>query len=282
MAEIRLLAFDLDGTLLNSNKELTPRTQRALCAAAEAGVELVPTTGRFFGGMPAVVRALPFVRYAITINGAQVYDAREDRVICRAELPLEKALRVLHYLDRFPVIYDCYMDNWGWMTEAMQCAAADYVSDPHALRMIRTLRTPVPELKAFLMEKGRSVQKLQLFTPDKALRAQLLAELPKAFDALSVSSSVPHNIEINDSHANKGEALAALAAHLGLSMENTMGLGDGRNDVTLLRRAGLGVAMANAVPELLAVADAVSASCDADGAAAAIERYCLPGGIRHA
>ena len=119
MNSVKLLALDLDGTLLNSQKELTPRTRDALYAAAEAGVEIVPTTGRFFTGMPEVIQKLPFLHYAITINGAQVYDIRAEKAVSRAEIPLETALRVLEYLDGFPVIYDCYQDNWGWMTRSM-------------------------------------------------------------------------------------------------------------------------------------------------------------------
>ena len=95
MNSVKLLALDLDGTLLNSQKELTPRTRDALYAAAEAGVEIVPTTGRFFTGMPEVIPKLPFLHYAITINGAQVYDIRAEKAVSRAEIPLETALRFI-------------------------------------------------------------------------------------------------------------------------------------------------------------------------------------------
>ena len=71
MEPVKLLALDLDGTLLNSKKELTPRTRAALYAAAEAAVEIVPTTGRFFGAMPEAIRTLPFLHYAITVNSAR-------------------------------------------------------------------------------------------------------------------------------------------------------------------------------------------------------------------
>ena len=67
---IGIIALDLDGTLLNSNKELTPGNLAALERAAAAGIEIVPTTGRFYNAMPAIIRELPFVRYVITINGA--------------------------------------------------------------------------------------------------------------------------------------------------------------------------------------------------------------------
>ena len=78
---IRIIALDLDGTLLDSQKRLSPRNRAALERVAAKGVHVVPTTGRFFGMMPAAVRDLPFVRYAITINGAQVYDREADAAI---------------------------------------------------------------------------------------------------------------------------------------------------------------------------------------------------------
>ena len=276
MPAVKLLALDLDGTLLNSKKELTPRTRDALYAAAEAGVEIVPTTGRFFIGMPEVIQKLPFLHYAITINGAQVYDIRRQKAVSTAEIPLEAALRVLEYLDGFPVIYDCYQDSWGWMTRAMQENAAAFVPFDYALRMVRALRTPVDELKAYLRERNRGVQKLQLFTPDDALRRQLFKDLTARFGTLNVSTSMPCNIEINDAHANKGEAIASLAVYLGLPMAATMAIGDGLNDRSMIQMTGLGVAMANACPEILALADEVTASCDEDGAALAIERHCVP------
>jgi len=143
--------------------------------------------------------------------------------------------------------------------------------------MVRELRTPIDELKAYLREQNRGVQKLQLFTPDDALRRQLLKDLTERFGTLSVSTSMPCNIEINDAHANKGEAIASLTAYLGLPMAATMAIGDGLNDRSMIRMAGLGVAMANACPEILAIADEITASCDEDGAALAIERHCVPG-----
>ena len=245
--------------------------------AYEAGVEIVPTTGRFFTGMPEVIQKLPFLHYAITINGAQVYDIRRQKAVSTAEIPLETALRVLEYLDGFPVIYDCYQDSWGWMTRAMQENAAAFVPFDYALRMVRALRTPVDELKAYLRERNRGVQKLQLFTPDDALRGQLFKDLTARFGTLNVSTSMPCNIEINDAHANKGEAIASLTAYLGLPMAATMAIGDGLNDTSMIKMAGRGVAMANACPEILAIADEVTASCDEDGAALAIERHCVPG-----
>ena len=99
MPDLRLIALDLDGTLLDSQKRLSAVNRDALARAAAKGVLVVPTTGRFFGMMPPAVRDLPFVRYAITINGAQVYDRATGTAIVREEMPLTAALAIMELLD---------------------------------------------------------------------------------------------------------------------------------------------------------------------------------------
>lgn len=278
MSDIKIIALDLDGTLLNSRKELTDIAVDALTRAAEAGIEIVPTTGRFYGGMPASIRKLPFIRFAITINGAQIYDIKNDCAIDRAEIPLNQAIRIMTYLDGLPVIYDCYQNNWGWMTRTMQDQAEAFAPDENYVGMLRVLRTPVDELKAFLSEKGEHIQKIQLFTRDESLRGFLLKTLDKQFDQLSVSSSVANNVEINNIHANKGLALRKLAAYLDCEIGQTMAIGDGLNDISMIEQAGIGIAMENACEQVKAVANAITASCDHDGVAVAIDHFCFNSG----
>ena len=95
MPEIKLIALDLDGTLLNSAKELSPRNRAALEAAAGAGIHIVPATGRFYRGMPECIRSLPFVRYVVSINGAEVYDTAAKTTLFSAVIPGAEALKVL-------------------------------------------------------------------------------------------------------------------------------------------------------------------------------------------
>ena len=234
MADVRIIALDLDGTLLDSGKNLSAANRDALAAAAEKGIHIVPTTGRFFGGMPESVRELPFVRYAITVNGAQVYDR---------------------------------------MTASMQARAADYAPDAHYLKMIRELRKPYPDLKAHLEEEGRDVQKIMLFARDLSVRAQIADGLKARFPELAVSASTFNNLELNSANAHKGLALKRFAEHLGLGLENCMAFGDGANDLTMIQAAGIGVAMSNACPEVLAAADYVTLSNDEDGVAAALAHF---------
>ena len=275
MDDIRIIALDLDGTLLDSDKNLSEANRAALAAAAAKGILVVPTTGRFFGMMPPAVRDLPFVRYAITVNGAQVYDRETDTAIVREELPLEQALAIMRYLDGFDVIYDCYQDNWGRMTRAMQEKAEEYAQCPHYVKMIREFRKPYPDLKDYLAGEGRDVQKIMLFARDPAVRDRILADIQTPFDNLAVSTSTFNNLEINTATAHKGRAIERFAAHFGWTLANCMAFGDGLNDLSMVKMAGTGVAMANAAPEVLAAADYVTLSNDDDGVAAALRHFGL-------
>ncbi len=272
MQDIRLIALDLDGTLLNSDKQLSERNRKALEDAAAAGIEIVPATGRFYKGMPQVIRDLPFVRYVITINGAEVFDVKTGEPIYAATIPTEDAVAFYEYLDTLPVIYDTYINGWGYMTAWMQERADEYISYIHSLKMVRELRSPVPELKAFIRENGYRPQKMQLFTKDDVpYRDALVPILAEKFPQYQVSTSLVNNIEINSLDADKGKALLCMAEKLGIRRDQTMAFGDGLNDLTMLKAAGCGVAMANGHADVKAAADRIAEDCDADGVAKVIE-----------
>ena len=273
MPLIRLIALDLDGTLLDSEKRLPAENYAALERAHRAGAYIVPATGRFFAAMPEVVRALPFLRYAITINGARVSDASDSEVLYTAELPNAQALEIMRWLDSLPVIYDCYMDNAGWMTEEQQRRVAEFAPDRHYLNMLREFRTPVPELKDFVASRSHSVQKIQFFTRDLDLRAEVLQSCAQRFPGTVASASCPNNVEINASGATKGAALLGLCAALRIAPAETLAFGDGLNDIPMLRAAGVGVAMGNAVEAVKAAADRSAPDCDSAGVAAVISEY---------
>lgn len=272
---IKIILLDLDGTLLTSDKQISPANHAALDRAASQGIHIVPSTGRFFGGMPQVVRDLPFIRYAITVNGAQIYDAAEDRVLHRAEIQPEDAELIYDCLDTLPVIYDCFLDGWGYMDRRSYARIDEFISDPRVNQMVKDLRKPVENFRAFIRDQHRPVQKIQMFFQDLTLREQVWAQLIDQFPHMSVTSSIVNNVEINEKHANKGEALAVLCRHLGVSIHETMSFGDGSNDRSMILAAGTGVAMANADPSLKEIADYVTDTNDNDGVAKAIQRFCF-------
>lgn len=272
---IKIIVLDLDGTLLNSNKEISSENYEALERAANAGVHIVPCTGRFYDGMPEAVRQLPFVRYAITVNGAEIYDAREKKVLHSALIPSNLADRVFAYMDTLPVIYDCFQDGWGWMDQKLYEKADGFTKDPHMLDMIRMLRTPIADFRQVIRSRGRGIQKTQMFFQDLQLRQQVLETFSQRFPELIATSSMVNNVEINSRDANKGEALRQLCLQLGVDLQDTMAFGDGLNDVTMLRAAGIGVAMGNADASIQAEADFVTDTNDNHGVAKAVHRFCF-------
>lgn len=263
----KLIAFDLDGTLLDDDKKIPAENLKALEAAARRGLWLVPATGRIMPGLPEELLRLPFLRYFICSNGACVYDRQEDRVLYRGEIPWELALRVIEYMDTLPVIYDCYQYDMGWVTAALYDRAEEFFEDqPFILELFHRLRRKVNSLPETLRQRGDGVQKLQMYFKPRDLdeKQRQLRILPALFPELKSTTSVKNNIEMNSLDAGKGKALAALCRQLSIDLSGTIAFGDGTNDTELLRTAGVGIAMANADAQVKAAADRVTASnCEA-------------------
>ncbi|MCQ2401087.1 MAG: Cof-type HAD-IIB family hydrolase [Lachnospiraceae bacterium] len=274
--EIKVIGLDLDGTLLDPDKKISEFTFDTLKEASERGIEIVPSTGRYFSAMPACIREMPFVHYSININGASVADVRTGEKLYTAEIPLSEALDIMRYLDTKPALYDCYMNDHGWITGSFKDRVESFVQDPHYIDMVRNLRDSVPELKAFITEKGRDIQKIQFFTYDHDFQQETLHHGAELFPDIICTSSVrDENVEFNNIHANKGDALCGLAVKLGYTRENTMAFGDGDNDIPMIKAAAVGVAMSNSCEDALKAADFIALSNAEDGVAKFIREYCF-------
>ncbi len=266
--KIRLIAFDLDGTLLDDDKQLPDENLAALREAERAGIILVPATGRILKALPEELLKLGLFRYFIFANGADVYDIQKQESICRACIAPETAVRLCTYMDTLPVLYDCYRGDRGYMTRWMyENAPAFFETEPHILKLVKTLRVPVPELKKNLMEIGQPVEKLQMYFQQKDMeeRTRQLEVIPKRFPELIASSSLKNNIEINSAEAGKGKALLNLCSYLGIAPEKSAAFGDGLNDADMLRSAGYGCAMMNAVNDVKKSADVIVEDNNAAG-----------------
>lgn len=275
MSRIKLITFDLDNTLLNSKKEISPETLRTLERAANEGIELVPATGRFWLAVPECVKNLKFLHYAITLNGASILDVKESKTLAKFEMPLERAITLARVLDDLPVIYDCNIDGISYMKREYYERVEEFSLGAWQLKMLKDLRTPVNDIYELIRAKNRDVQKMQLFTRDSVLREKLLQSMPVLFPENIVSTSVPNNIEINDKLANKGHALKFLAEYINIPLSASMSFGDGLNDIYMIEAAGIGVAMRDSFPEVLSAADYVTGSCNEDGVAEGIKKFCF-------
>lgn len=272
MNTIKLIAFDLDGTLLKDNKELTPRTLKALGRAADAGICLVPATGRLYDGVPEEVRDLPYIRYVISSNGAEVYDSREKRILYRAEMNQDEVQQFFNCTRDLPAIIGCYKNGKGYMEEKDIEKIAAYASSKELFQMMQRTYVPVENLEAYLRKSGENVQKMVLFFKDLEEKKKALEDLNVKLSNLAVSTSIVNNIEVNAGGANKGAALKFLREYLQIERMETAAFGDGTNDIAMLTGAGIGFAMGNACQETREAADKVTLSNEEEGVAYEMEQ----------
>lgn len=270
--KVRMIAFDLDGTLLTTDKRLTDETRRTLEQAAKKGILLVPATGRPLTGMPAEVLGIPGVRYAVTANGARVVSTEDGKILREKLISVEKARKVLDIYGEYDTLREIYYDGRGYV-EARQIEELDhFVPDPNMAEYMRSTRTGVADLMEKFCQENRAMDKVQAFFACAREKEQAFWRI-REIEGVEATGALPYNIEVNAGGINKGEALLWLAGELGIRREEILAFGDGANDADMIRMAGFGAAMKKSVPEVLAVADTVAGSNDEDGVARAIQRY---------
>lgn len=272
---IKMIGFDLDGTLLNSNKEISDYTRDVMREAVEQGVIILPATGRPLTGIPKPVMALPGIRYAVTANGARVVDVQEDKVLHEALLPYEKGKELLEIFAKYDTYREVYYEGFDYATADMVERIEEYMPIKPMIEYMRTTRRRVPDVEAMFHEKKMAVDKLQALFRDTETRDLAMKEVKEKVQGAAVTSALGNNIEANGEDAQKGIALLKLGEILGIKKDEIMAFGDGSNDMDMIRRVGFGVAMENGIDEIKEAADYITVTNDEHGVAKAIEKFVL-------
>ena len=271
MRNIKLIALDLDGTLLNMEKKVPQGNYQALKECETAGIQIVPATGRGVGGIPPMIRELPGANYAITTNGAVVADLKNNKAIKTCGLSNEMIQRILNIAKKYHSATDPFIDGRAITEPASIDHMDEFGLSPEMQKLIRDTREVVPNVMEYVKTTGAEAEKVNIFMADLEEREVLRKEL-MAIPELSISSSMYNNLEVNAKGADKGSALLWLADYLGIDREETMSFGDGENDIPMIQAAGIGVAMENALDTVKAAADMITLKNDEDGVAAAIRK----------
>lgn len=275
---IKMIGFDLDGTLLTEQKELGEYTVRILERAAEEGIEILPVTGRPLCGLPEEVRKICGLRYAITANGARILDLKDGTVLREQLVDTKTAEEILEILGKYDTLREIYYDGTGYAKRAELEKIHQFFEEGPMAEYVRTTRQPVEDLMEKFYKENRAVDKVQGVFADLEERKKALDEI-KQLKGVTVTGALKNNIEVNAAGVNKGDALLWLADHLGIAAQETMAFGDGDNDIALLEKAGTGVAMKNGREEVKDVADVVTERLnDEEGVAQFIEKYVLKKG----
>lgn len=272
MGEYKLIALDMDGTLLNSRLELSAGNREAVHAAHRSGKHVVLCTGRCMAEIKETLQILPEIRYLVCENGSCVYDVAEDRILHAAPVPAQEILFILNLLRGEDAVIQAFHDNRAYFNQPNGEWAEDF-----SVGVYRDIFDRTAIWDPLLFERFESrpfqIEKINLYFRDAETQRrmhQILSARP-----LKLADSIGHMIEAVSVRADKGIGLEKLCKHLGVPMEKAIAVGDSMNDIEVLKAAGFSAAMGNACAEAKAAADYITADCDHDGVAQVIEEILM-------
>lgn len=265
---ISIVFVDMDGTFLAEDKSIPAENMRALDLLVERGIPFVPCTGRPVRGVPQELLGHPATCYAVGSNGAVVYDVKAERPLWTSAMDKTRVLELYWRVCdlELATTFDIFADGRVFAERARYDAMGTYGIDEPTLQVLRRVREPVDLLVPDIVGRAKNVEKVTCFwrnEEDQRGLAQVIDEV----GAFSSAHGHPKNFELQARGVSKGSALVWLCSHLGIPTDSAIAFGDEANDLPMLKSAGVGVAMANATPEVLASADCVTATSDDAGVA---------------
>ncbi|MFO9689829.1 sugar-phosphatase [Weissella confusa] len=267
---IKLITIDIDDTLVNTAKQVTPRVKAALQEATAQGVKVVLTTGRPLPGVQEYLDELGLNhqddQYAITYNGGVVQTTNGEELGGK-ELAYSDYLRLREVADELGTYLQVETIDAAY-TSAKKINY--WASRENFLIKMPLFIKPVDE-----MDPNDHYVKFMFIGDEADIDAWRDALPNDVKEAYYIVKSTPQHLEFMHKDATKGSGLLTLADKLGIDQSETMALGDQQNDITMIEAAGLGVAMGNAVPEVKAVADVETTTQNTDGVGVAVEKWVL-------
>lgn len=282
---LRCIATDMDGTLLNSRQEISKENETALKMAQEKGTEIIVATGRTYYEAATVLREANLVCPIICANGAEIRNKEGEKVYTNP-IPSSVAKDIMRKLDDKGFYFELY-GNSGTYTrdpEMGRAALRDLfetanpgelpwsVLDEEVKKRFSEGRIKVVnDYQMLVNEEVFELHKILVF--DKNHEALQQAALEFEVPELAITSSAFGNIEINHHTAQKGIALEVFVHERGISLADTLAIGDQLNDLSMLEKVGTAVAMGNAAEEVKQIAHYITAKNDNNGVARAIMKY---------
>jgi Cof subfamily protein (haloacid dehalogenase superfamily) len=267
---IKLVAIDMDGTLLNPQHEITPAVKSAIARAHKKGVMVVLTTGRPLVGIQRYLMELDLVdegQYCISYNGALVHRANDGECVAEITLGFDDYLYIEQLARDLGVHFQAF-DKSVLYTPNKDIS--EYTIHESSLTGIPVRYRSVEE-----MDRATRFPKLMMIDKPDLLDSAIQRLPQQARDNYTILKSAPYYLEILDSRVNKGQGVKMLADKLGLAREEVMAIGDQENDLAMIEYAGTGVAMGNAIDSVKKIAQFITKTNMEDGVAHAIEELVL-------
>lgn len=276
-----LIGIDLDGTLLNDAKIITPETARVLRLAIGKGYLCVPETGRPLAGITPEFMTMEGVRYAVTANGCELYEItdfenKEWKCLLRKPMNAEAAHVIVDIANEYGAIADVFTDGDGHIRASDRPGIPALGLSEGMTAYLMDTKIFVPDLHELIDGCADRIVKITVNFPltEEGLHRKAIAQvLMKEVPAVKVVSGAAFNLEMSREGTGKGAGLLDLADRLGIDRQYTVAIGDSENDMDMIQKAGFSIAMGNSDRCVLDAADYVTASNNEDGVAKGILHY---------
>ena len=290
--KIKCIALDLDRTTLDSQGHLSEENRTAIESAVADGVHVVVASGRSLDSLPAEITDIKGIRYAITSNGAAVYDLSERKCLRQFKMTPASAEDILRHtepermkdaygeaagmseveMSEIEISYEAFIDGKAFAESRYVADPVRFGAMPQAISYIQDTRAPVEDMRTFICEHKSELDCIDLVVKNEDMKRKLWKNLQESVRDVYITSSVRQLLEISHRDAGKESGAKFLLEYLGLAREELAAFGDGDNDSGLLQYAGIGFAVANASLECRDAADEIVASNDDNGVAQGINK----------
>lgn len=261
--EIKLFAIDLDGTLLNSNKDIPPENIEAVRRVLDAGIRVVIATGRPYNSLLPYKQQLGLDDYTIATGGARILDA-DGNIVCAQDIPIDMADRIAAWAEARGIHWQTYEDGGIYWPRYGQYA-----------QLYEDTCRVQGSVKPSLAQCNQVWATKLLCIDEPAIICALQADASSLFPDARVLLSQADFLEFHNPAVSKGIALEWVAGNLGIARENICAIGDTEIDIPMLRYAGLGIAMDGADRAVKDAADVLTGGLDTGGFAQAVHKYIL-------
>ncbi len=267
---IKLIALDLDRTTLRSDGHLSEINRQAIKYAISKGVHVCIASGRAFDTLPSEVVTIPGIEYAITSNGAAVYEIKDKKCLNSYVLKESSVENIIKNTIEYPVTYEAFIRGKAYASKEYMDDPVKFGATPKAIEYVRSTRTLKTDIVAFIYEHSHELDSIDIVLNDDELKQRIIEDLYSRDSDVYITSSVKQLIEISYKDAGKKSGVKFLADRLGIDQKNIAAFGDADNDCDMIEFAGAGIAMGNACDALKKAADYVTLSNDEDGLAYAM------------
>lgn len=272
--DIKLIALDMDGTLLNKEGILTKRTQNALLSAMKNDVHVVIATGRVLSAFPEHILNFSGIEYVVSSNGARIVRLADRESIYTNFIETESAKALIPFIFKEDLFLEIFYEGDVFVEKASVDNLETYGLPKRYVDYMLSTRTSINDLQSAMEEHIDRLENINVNFGNQDRKAKFW-EASKSFKGITATSSFSHNIELGGATTSKADGVAFLCKKFGIEAYQVMACGDNYNDLSMLKFAGVSVAVENADEIIKSQVDFVTKSNEEDGVALAIEKFVL-------